>query len=41
MPLPGFPIRDNRPGDDEHARDYDPNAGGWTQPAPPPAPEKT
>jgi hypothetical protein len=36
MPLPaGFPIRDNRPGDDTHARDYDPNSGSWSRPATP------
>jgi hypothetical protein len=31
-----MPIRDNRPGDDEHAREYDTAAGGWTKP---PAPQ--
>lgn len=39
MPLPGFPIRDNRPGDETHAREYDPSAGGWTKPVQP-TPEK-
>lgn len=39
-PLPGhFPIRDNRPGDEPHAREYDPDAGGWTRPVEHPEPE--
>ncbi|MEC3995011.1 hypothetical protein VSR01_16320 [Actinacidiphila sp. DG2A-62] len=38
MPLPSMPIRDNRPGDEPHAREYDPNTGGWTRPATAPAP---
>lgn len=36
-PLPGhFPIRDNRPGDESHAREFDEETGGWTKPVPVP-----
>jgi hypothetical protein len=34
-----MPIRDNRDGDDPHAREYDPATGGWTKPVEP-APDK-
>jgi hypothetical protein len=37
MPLPQMPIRDNQPGDEQHAREYDERTGGWTRPVPPPA----
>lgn len=30
--MTAMPIRDNRPGDDDHAREYDPATGGWTKP---------
>lgn len=40
MPLPGnFPIRDNRPGDERHAREYDPATGDWSTPVPIPEPD--
>lgn len=32
MALPSMPTRDPRPGDDPHAREYDPATGGWTRP---------
>jgi hypothetical protein len=35
MPLPGFPTRDPRPDDGQHAREYDPDTGGWTKPTAP------
>lgn len=38
MPLPSMPIRDNRPGDEPHAREYDPATGGWTHPITTPTP---
>lgn len=30
-----MPIRDNQPGDDPHAREYDEATGGWTKPVQP------
>lgn len=44
MPLPKMPTRqDTRPGENNpHARDFDPETGGWTKPVEtPPAPERT
>jgi hypothetical protein len=35
--MTAMPIRDNRPGDQDHAREYDEKTGGWTKPV---APEK-
>jgi hypothetical protein len=40
MPLPGFPIRDNKPGDEKHAREYDPATGDWSKPVVPDPDEK-
>lgn len=42
MPLPKMPTRqDTKPGETtEHAREYDPDAGGWTKPVAPPAEKK-
>lgn len=38
--MTAMPIRDNRPGDEEHAREYDEESGGWTRPAPAPEPDQ-
>jgi hypothetical protein len=40
MALPSMPTRDPRPGDEPHAREFDPATGGWTRPVATPTPAR-